>query len=86
MAVEPASKEFWIKVCQARDKLIDQFLLHPEVRLIDIGYDPCADKNAPGRIVLQIHLRRQASRRMLDLPAEIDGIPIRVLIGDYEAE
>jgi hypothetical protein len=86
MAAEPASKEFWIRVCQARDKLIDQFLTRPEVHLIDIGYNPCSDKSAAGHIVLQIHLRREASRWLVDLPSQIDDIPVRVVIADRQAQ
>jgi len=79
--------EFWNKARRARDKLADQFLDHPDVSLIDIGYDP--DREGGGnaeRIVLRVHVRRPLTKEELDLPAQIDGIPVRVLVADYRLE
>lgn len=77
--------EFWVRAYQARDKLVDQFLDHPEVSLIDLGYDLASDR-ATGQIVLRVHLRRPATRQALGLPEQIDGIPVRVVAGDYRLE
>lgn len=77
--------EFLDRIRRARDQLSDQFLYHPEVSLIDIGFDP-EDSSADERLVLRIHLRTTASREQLDLPVEIDGIPVCVIIADYKLE
>ena len=81
------NSEFWNRARRARDKLADQFLDHPDVSLIDIGYDP--DREGGGneeRIVLRVHVRRPLTREQVGLPAQIDGIPVRVLVGDYRLE
>ena len=69
----------------ARKKLADQFLEHPEVSLIDIGLDPESPDSAKP-IVLRIHLRQTAAQEKLQIPAEIDGIPVRVLRADFRLE
>lgn len=77
--------EFWERARQARDKLAAQWLNHPAVSLIDLGYDP--QDNAPAQhIVLRVHLRRPEAEPDLGLPAEIDGIPVRVIIAGYRLE
>jgi hypothetical protein len=82
-----ADSEFWVKARRARDKLADQFLKHPDVGLIDIGYDLDAKSGEDTeRIVLRVHVGRSLTREMLGLPAEIDGIPVRVVVADYRLE
>ncbi len=77
------NSEIWNKARRARDKLVDQFLDHPDVNLIDIGYDVDREgREATQRIALRVHMRRSLARESLDLPAEIDGIPIRVVVAD----
>lgn len=81
------SSEFWSKARRARDKLAEQFLHHPEVSLIDIGYDPEAENEEKAqRIVLRVHVRRPLTREALGLPAEIEGLPVRVVVADYKLE
>lgn len=38
------NSELWQQARRARDTLVDRFIDHPAVSLIDIGYDP-----SPGR-------------------------------------
>jgi hypothetical protein len=79
--------EFWTRARRARDKLVDQFINHPDVSLIDIGYDLDPESGAAtDRIVLRVHMRRSLAREALGLPAEIDGIPVRVVVADYRLE
>ena len=82
--------EFWARARRARDKLADQFLTHPAVSLIDIGYDLDPESGAPtGQIVLRVHVRRSSAAQALALvpcPAEVDGIPVRVVAADYRLE
>lgn len=82
-----ADSEFWMKARHVQDKLADQFLDHPDVSLIDIGYD--LDPESGGtteRIVVRVHVRRPRTREALGLPPEIDGVPIRVVTADYRIE
>jgi hypothetical protein len=69
----------------ARQKLANQFLDHPEVSLIDIGYDS-ESRDRKEQIVLRVHLRQTAAQEKLQIPAEIDGIPVRVLHADFRLE
>jgi len=79
--------EFWKKAHLARNKLVDQFLNHPEVSLIDIGYDPNVKaQEKPDQIVLRVHVRSTSTIEGLYIPSEIDGIPVRVVIANYKLE
>lgn len=77
--------EFWVKLRQAQDQLASQFLGHPEVTLIDIGY-----KVEPGKpieqLVLRVHVRQPLDEQMLGLPGEVNGFPVQVMIGDYRPQ
>lgn len=70
---------------RARQVLSEQFLYQPGVSLIDIGFDPQDHGDSP-RLALRVHIRRFVDPGMLGLPAEIDGIPVRVVVGDYHLE
>ena len=76
--------DFLTRAYQARDKLIKQFFDRPEVSLIDIGDDP-ENPGQPQRLVLRVHVR-QAAQQGLGLPKEVDGIPVRVVKGDYRPQ
>jgi hypothetical protein len=68
---------------RARDALARRFGGHPGVTGIDIGIDPAhggPDPDSP--IVLRVHVARDAVG-LLDLPAAVEGIPVRVVTGDY---
>ncbi len=70
------------RVRQARTTLEERLFAVPEVRLIDIGLEPVAD--TPGkRPVLRVHLAAGTDRRSLAIPEHVDGIPVRVVAGDY---
>ncbi|MGH7597209.1 MAG: hypothetical protein ACREOI_12710, partial [bacterium] len=77
--MEIPNKEWWSKAQRARDGLFALLRDHPDVSLVDIGLDPLGVSNIP---VLRIHLRRDAVP-MTNFPREIDGIPVRVIHGDY---
>lgn len=77
--------EFFERAKRARDRLSEQFLYQPGISLIDIGFDPQDHSDSP-RLVLRVHIRRFVNPGMLGLPAEIDGIPVRVVSGDYQLE
>ena len=81
--------EFWARARLARDKLVDQFLDHPDVSLIDIGYDPERDEETEG-VVLRIHVRERwikaKPEERVDFPEQLDVIPVIVMLGDYQLE
>lgn len=72
---------------RAQAKLVNQYLQHPDVSMIDIGLDP---EETPGKqpqnVVLRVHIRRPLARSGLKLPAEVDGIPVRVIISDIRLQ
>ena len=70
---------------QARDKLAAQFINHPVVSLIDIGYNQESSPQSAS-IVLRVHIRRSTTKSALGIPDEIDGIPVCLVIGDYHPE
>jgi hypothetical protein len=79
--------EFWNKARRARDKLIDKYLDHPDVNLIDIGYSPAKQGISTGEVVLRVHVSEQwfklPPEERLSLPDQVDGIPVSVISGDY---
>lgn len=78
----------WEKARRVRDRLEQQFLTHPGVRLIDIGCDEANEAATSVRsIVLQVHVTGAASGQSLNIPDEIDGIPVRIhSVPDYRPE
>jgi hypothetical protein len=48
------------------------------VSLVDIGQED-------GQLVLRVHVRSRPDPRK-EIPVEIDGIPVRVVRGDYKPE
>ncbi len=72
------------KARKAREALVRQLLPNPDISLIDIGYDP--EESGSRRLVLRVHTRRALDAPALGIPEEVDGIPVRVLAGDYRLE
>lgn len=70
---------------QAHEKLVRQVIDHPEVTLVDIGYD-LENRASPKQIVLRVHVRRPTTKSSLGLPDDIDGVPVVLIIGDYQEE
>lgn len=78
---------FWNRVHLARDKLVKQYIYHPDVSLIDIGY--ARDKGELSEtIALRIHVKEAWSKARPEarasFPAAIYGIPVVVVPGDYD--
>ena len=78
----PRESAFWAGARQARDKLAAQILSHPNVSMIDIGEDPDGVISTP---VLRVHVR-SSDVSGLDIPNDVDGIPVRVIRGDYRPD
>ena len=82
--------EFMNRARRARDKLVDQFLDHPEVSLIDIGHAPKEQGGKTDQLVLRIHVRESWTKARpkdrVAFPDQVDGIPVVVIPGDYQIE
>jgi hypothetical protein len=80
--MSPQDSEFWAKARRARDQLAGQFLSHPEVTLIDLSYE--GEKGQPAeQLVLRVHVRQPVNKQVLGLPDEVNGLPVRVVVGEY---
>ena len=83
------ASECWEKVRRAKQKLVDRFLDHPDVSLIDIGYAPEPD-NKTDEMVLRIHLRESHKKIVpaegCDFPELVDGFHVIVIPGDYRLD
>ncbi len=79
--------EFWSNARQVRDQLASKLLDNPVVSLIDIGYDlRDDDEEAFSRIGVRVHVRDKSAIESLDLPSEVEGIPVFVVLADYKPE
>ena len=81
--------EFWTKARGAQEKLVNQFIHHPDVSLIDIGYPPESDEKNR-EVVLRIHVRERwlkaRPEERVTFPEEVDGIRVVVMPGDYRLQ
>jgi len=75
-------RAWWVKARKARDKLIEQVMGYPAVSLVDIGQDPEGSSPMP---VLRVHVQ-VGDISDLKIAQNIDGIPIRVMRGDYQPQ
>jgi hypothetical protein len=84
------NSEFWTRARSARDKLVNQYLDHPDVSLIDIGYAPARKGKSTKDIVLRIHVRESwleaKPEERIRFPEQMDGIPVIVIPGNYRLE
>ncbi len=71
------------RVRRARDKLAIRYLRDRDVRLIDVGSEPGEGGEQP---VLRVHVADSVAPARLGLPEGVDGIPVRVVVGDYRPE
>jgi hypothetical protein len=67
------------RVDRAREKLAIRYLQDRNVRLVDVGSEPWEQGE---RAVLRVHVHDSASPSRLELPEGVDGIPVRVVVGD----
>jgi hypothetical protein len=81
--------EFWIRARRARDKLVDQFIHHPDVSLVDIGHATEHDAGTQ-EVVLRIHVREHWAeanpKDRATFPEQVDNVPVIVMLGDYQLE
>jgi hypothetical protein len=83
----PRDSGFWAEAHQAQDKLMQQFLDHPDVTLIDIGYVG-EENSASEQIALRIHVReswfKAKPEERTAFPEQESGIPVVVIRGEYK--
>ena len=76
--------EFWTRARRTRDKLIDQFIHHPDVIGIDIGYAPDRGEVAD-ELVLRIHVQERwikaSPETRVAFPEQVEGISVVVMPG-----
>jgi len=87
--MENLPPEFVIRAERARDQLIAQFIYDPDVTMIDVGYEPGKEMTADN-IILRIHVRQRwmnaRKEERTAFPAEVEGIRVVVLPGEYKLE
>lgn len=69
------------RVNEAEQQLLVRCLFAPEVTLIDTDADP-----GTGDMVLQVHVRTTAAGWRLGRFEDVNGIPVRVVVADYDIE
>ena len=79
--MKQADQAWWAKARAARDRLEAAIIHNANVRMISIGLDPERQSDLP---VLLVHVRD--INTVSGVPAEMDGIPVRVIYGDYQIE
>ena len=76
----------WNKARRARDQVVDQYLSHPDVSLIDIGYVQDPDTGAQ-KIAVRIHVHERwlkaKPENRVTFPYRVEGIPVVVIRGEY---
>ena len=70
---------------KAQQELVQQYLSHPDVTMIDIGYLDEAGNTE--QIALRIHVRDRwfetEPQERIAFPEQVDGIPIAIMRGEY---
>lgn len=82
------SSGFWEKARRSQQWLVEKYLSHPDVSMIDIGYPDEAGNSE--QIVLRIHVRDSwyatDPQQRMAFPEQVDGIPVRVVRGEYRTD
>jgi hypothetical protein len=76
----------WAQARRARDKLVEQYINHPDVTLIDIGHA----QGDGGAVVLRIHVKwrwlQARPEERTAFPKQVDDIPVHIISGEYRPE
>lgn len=74
---------------QAQAVLARQYLNHPDVTLIDIG-SVMQQGQPTSQVAVRIHVRtqwqQQRPEERVRFPEQINGIPVVIMVGDYQVE
>jgi hypothetical protein len=80
----PTDPETLLHTRRVRDALSLRLLQNPDVSLVDIGLDPLG--KLPQQVVVRVHIRSSAALENLEIPEEVDGVVVRVVVADYRLE
>jgi hypothetical protein len=76
------SNDFHFRLTQALNKLVAKFVYHPDVNGIDVGRPPGA--KGSGSLVLRVFVKKRWQLadpdQRIDLPTQVDGIPVVVIV------
>ena len=75
-------QRWWNMARKARAQLETLVIINPDVRMVSIGIDPERRSAEP---VLIVTIRHGAAVPA-GVPNDIDGVPVRVIYGDYQLE
>ncbi len=85
---DDATHDATLAAKKARDKVAAQLLQDPRVSLIDIGWE-AAQAAGPGqqrRLAVRVHLKSEEAKKQVAIPEQVDGIPVRVIVANYQLE
>lgn len=81
--------DFMTRAYRARDELVEQFIAHPDVTMIDIGY-ASQDSDVVGNAVVRIHVSKHwlqsDPQKRVAFPTQVEGVAVIVIPGDYYPE
>jgi hypothetical protein len=81
---QPDSNDLYFRLTRALNKLIAQFVDHPDVNGIDVGLPPGAKGSGP--LVLRVFVKKgwqlTGSDQRLDIPTKVDDIPVVLIVED----
>ena len=81
---QPNSNDFNFRLTRALNKLIAQFVDHPDVNGIDVGL-PLGAKGS-GPLVLRVFVKKRwqltGSDQRLVIPKKVDDIPVVVIVDE----
>jgi hypothetical protein len=82
--------QYWENARCARDKLANEYLEHPDVSLVDIGYPPEKTEENNELVVLRVHVTEHWFKlpvaERVAFPGEVDGFQVVIIRGDYRLD
>jgi hypothetical protein len=84
---QPNSNDIHFRLTRALNKLIAQFIDHPDVNGIDVGLPPGAKGSRP--LVLRVFVKKRWQEidpdQRLNFPTKIDDIPVVVIVEEDQS-
>lgn len=80
----PIDASAWTRARRAKANLERAILADPAVTLIDIGL--VQDPDSEQALALRVHLRAEPRGPARVLPADVDGVAVVILPGDYQPD
>lgn len=87
MTPKDSDSEIWAQAREVRDRLVAQFLQHPDVTHIDLGQVTEDDVTT---VAVRIHVKpcwfQTPPEARVAFPTRVNNIPVVVIAGDYQLE